>query len=134
VLVFLQRVNDTLAGLAQNATLSDLRAPFAAALTRLQDASLWLAEHGRRDPNAAGAASYDYLRLMGLVAVGWMWLRMAECAQARLAETAEEEAFYRRKLVLARFWIERRLPESAALFARITAGSDGIMALDAAAF
>src|SRR5581483_959645 len=112
-------------------------APFAAAVKRgvntLQQATLWLAQHGIQNPNDAGAAAYDYLRLMGIVVVGWMWARLAKVAQARLAAGAANKSFYANKLVAARYWMERMMPECPMLFERIQTGSDTLMAFDAAA-
>src|ERR1700761_681918 len=44
----------------------------------LQAATMWLAQHGLQNPNDAGAAAVDYLRLMGIVMLAWMWARMAK--------------------------------------------------------
>src|ERR1700744_1431973 len=46
-------------------------------LEALQGATLWLAANGLKNPNDAGAAATDYLRLMGLTMLAWMWARMA---------------------------------------------------------
>ena len=37
--------------------------------------------NGLANPNNAGAGATDYLRMMGIVVVGWMWARMAKVAQ-----------------------------------------------------
>ena len=44
----------------------------------LQGATMWLAQNGLKNPNDAGAGASDYLRLMGIVMVAWMWARMAK--------------------------------------------------------
>jgi alkylation response protein AidB-like acyl-CoA dehydrogenase len=112
-------------------------APFATPLQRgldtLQQATMWLAQHGMQNPNDAGAAASDYLRLMGIVVVGWMWARMAKLAQAQLAAGTGDTARYQAKLTCARYWMERMMPECAMLFERIQAGSGTIMAFDPAA-
>ena len=43
----------------------------------LQAATMWLAQNGMADPDNAGAGAYPYMDLMGLVSLGWMWLKMA---------------------------------------------------------
>ena len=54
---------------------------------------------GLRDPNEAGAASYDYLRLFALVALAYLWARMVEVAKAKLAAGADGDAsFYEAKV------------------------------------
>ncbi|HTQ13409.1 MAG TPA: acyl-CoA dehydrogenase C-terminal domain-containing protein [Rhizomicrobium sp.] len=110
----------------------DALAPFVNPLKRgadtLQQATMWLAQHGLANPNDAGAGAYDYLRLMGIVVVGWMWARMARLAQARLAGQPANRQFYEQKLVSARYWMERLMPECPMLFERIQAGSEALMA------
>jgi len=113
----------------------DAMAPFVKPVQRgldtLQQATLWLAQHGLQNPNDAGAAATDYLRLMGIVVVGWMWARMAKLAQTKLAAGGGNAALYNGKLNCARYWMERMMPECAMLFERIQAGSATIMAFDA---
>ena len=47
----------------------------------LQLATATIAQKGLRDPEEAGAAATDYLRLFGSVALGFMWARTAKIAQ-----------------------------------------------------
>src|SRR5258708_33738822 len=67
----------------------DAMAPYVKGVKRglenLQNATLWLAANGLQNPNNAGAGASDYLRLMGITVVGWMWGRMATIAPALLA-------------------------------------------------
>ena len=58
---------------------------------------MWLAQNGLKNPNNAGAGAVDYLRLMGIVVVGWMWARMAKVAQAKLADQSGNAEFYKQK-------------------------------------
>jgi len=110
---------------------SEALAPFAKPVKRgldnLQQATMWLAQHGMQNPNDAGAAAADYLRLMGIVVVGWMWARMAKVAQAKLAANAPNASFYKDKLTCAKYWMERLIPECPMLVERISAGSGTIM-------
>jgi len=110
------------------ADLCEFVEPLSKAFTRLQKASAWVAANGLRDPNEAGAAASDYLRLFALVAIAYMWARTAEIALAR--ETGDENNFYRAKLNTARFFMQRLLPQSGALFACIVAGGKTIMDFD----
>lgn len=101
-------------------------------LNDLQAATMWLMQNAMARPDNAGAASTDYLHLFGLVALGYMWGRMAKTSQAKLAEGAD--AFHEAKLVTARYYMERVMPETAAHLARISSGADTMMALPAEAF
>ncbi len=114
-------------------------APFTKALKKglndLQAATMWLMQNGMKNPDNAGAASTDYLHLFGLVTLGYMWGQMAKTAQAKLAEGANgSSSFYDNKLVTARYYMDRIMPETAAHLARLSSGADSMMALPADAF
>jgi alkylation response protein AidB-like acyl-CoA dehydrogenase len=104
------------------------------ALGALQLATATIAEAGLRDAEEAGAAASEYLRLFGLVALGFMWARMAKVALEALPTAHGEAAFYHAKLVTARFYMERILPQAGALYLAIKSGKQAMMAFDEAAF
>jgi Acetyl-CoA dehydrogenase C-terminal like len=115
--------------------LGEFVLPLAKAYARLQQVTLHVARQGLRDPNEAGAASYDYLRLFALVTLAWLWARMVQIAKAKLAAGADgDAAFYEAKINTARFFMAKMLPESGALFAQIMAGGSSVMAFEDAAF
>ena len=95
---------------------------------------MWLMQNGLANPNNAGAAAYPYMNLMGMVDLGLMWLRMAKASAAALADGAEDKAFHEAKLITARFYAERILPEAGAERRKIEAGAESLMALPAEAF
>jgi alkylation response protein AidB-like acyl-CoA dehydrogenase len=107
-----------------------------AALKQLQETTMAAMTRAMHNPDEAGAAAADYLRLCGVIATGWMWLRMAKVAQAKLAAgTANGDArFYDAKVKTARFYFTRLLPQTQALVASINAGAAPVMELEVAAF
>jgi len=113
-------------------------APFTKGLKKglndLQAATMWLLQNAMAKPDNAGAASTDYMHLFGLVALGYMWAQMAKAAGAKLAGANGSSAFYDNKLVTARFFMERIMPETATRLARVSSGADTLMALPAEAF
>ena len=111
-----------------------LAAPLEKALGDLQGSTMWLAQHGMADPNNAGAGAYAYMQLMGLVSLGWMWLKMAGVASNLLAEGGEDKAFLEAKLTTARFFATRELVAASALRGKVEAGADSVMALPVEAF
>ena len=114
--------------------LSDFATRLEKALGDLQAATMWLVQNGMANPDNAGAGSTSYLHLMGIVAVGLMWLRMASAAQSALDAGTDEKAFMETKLVTARFFAERIMPDSGALRRKLEAGADAVMALAAENF
>jgi hypothetical protein len=104
------------------------------ALADLQAATIWLAHHAMDDPDNAGAGAYAYMDLMGLVALGWMWLKLAAASTRALAENDEDRAFHEAKIMTARFYAERELPGSAALRREVEAGAEAVMKMPVEAF
>jgi len=104
------------------------------ALADLQSATMWLAQNGMADPDNAGAGAYAYMDLMGLVSLGWMWLKMARASSQALADGGENRDFHGAKLTTARFYAQRELPLSTGLRRKIEAGAETLMKIPAEAF
>ncbi|HWU55964.1 MAG TPA: acyl-CoA dehydrogenase C-terminal domain-containing protein [Rhizomicrobium sp.] len=102
--------------------------PFVAGVKRgteaLQAATMWLAANGLKNPNDAGAGASDYLRLMGITMVGLMWGKMAKVSLGK------DGQLHKDKLMCARYWMERMVPECPMLLERIQAGSAVVMELE----
>ncbi len=103
-------------------------------LNDLQAATMWFMQNAMAKPDNAGAGSTDYMHLFGLVTLGYMWAKMAKAAQERLAAGDAREDYLKNKLVTAKFFMERIMPETAMRKARIEAGADTMMELAAEAF
>ena len=97
------------------------------AFGRLQLATGHIAQAGLRNPDEGGAAASEYLRLFGLVALGYLWARMAQISIEK--QGGDDNAFYAAKIVTARFFMERVLPQTGSLFAAIMSGSSTMMEL-----
>ena len=94
---------------------------------------MWLMQNGLMNPDNAGAASTDYMQLFGLTALAYMWCKIAQTAQAKIAG-GDSDPFYANKLVVGRYYMQRVLPDTAAHLAKLTSGSELMMALPAEAF
>ena len=95
------------------------------AFGRLQLATGHIAQAGLRNPDEGGAAASEYLRLFGLVALGYLWARTAQISIEK--QGGDDNAFYAAKIVTARFFMERVLPQTGSLFAAIMSGSSTMM-------
>ncbi|GMB82691.1 acyl-CoA dehydrogenase C-terminal domain-containing protein [Shinella zoogloeoides] len=114
-------------------------APFTKALKKglndLQAGTMWFMQNAMAKPDNAGAGSTDYMHLFGLVVIGYMWAKIAKAAEEGLANGAGgREDFLKNKLVTAKFFMERLMPETALRKTRIEAGADTTMELAAEAF
>src|SRR6185369_8190535 len=99
---FLGPVGGAIAEAKQAGDPSGVAAALEPALADLQGATMWLAQHAMADADNAGAGAYAYMDLLGLVSLGWMWLKMAAASQRALSEGAEDRDFHEAKLVTAR--------------------------------
>ena len=104
------------------------------AVGELQRATMWLAQNGMADPDNAGAGAYAYMQLMGLVTLGWMWLKMVQVSGPLAANGSGERDFHEAKLITARFFAERELALASALRKRVEAGAESVMKLPEEAF
>ena len=114
--------------------LAKLGEAVEAANAELKAATMWFMANGMANPNQVGAGAHHYMHLMGIVALGSMWIRMGEVALEALAAGTEDTAFYEAKLTTARYFGERFCPDAAALRRKIEAGSEAMMALPVEAF
>nr|WP_325264048.1 acyl-CoA dehydrogenase C-terminal domain-containing protein [uncultured Rhizobium sp.] len=103
-------------------------------LNDLQASTMWFMQNAMAKPDNAGAGSTDYMHLFGLVTLGYMWAKMARAAQTALAAGDPREDYLKAKLVTAKFYMERIMPETALRKVRIEAGADTMMELAAEAF
>ncbi|MGH6762999.1 MAG: acyl-CoA dehydrogenase C-terminal domain-containing protein [Phyllobacterium sp.] len=135
IMAFFKEVGDFCEANRDDEKLSFFTKHLKKGLNDLQAASMWLMQNAMAKPDNAGAASTDYMHLFGLVSLGYMWALMARTAQEQLANGGNENAaFLETKLVTARYFMERVMPETSAHLARIQTGADTMMELPAEAF
>jgi 3-(methylsulfanyl)propanoyl-CoA dehydrogenase len=112
----------------EGAELAALRKSLAAGFQALDQATQWLLQTFGHDPNAAVAASGNYLMLAGYVCGGWQMARAARAAQAKLA-AGEDAVFYGGKLATARFYTDQILPKADALLKAVESGASTALTL-----
>ncbi|MGB9409700.1 MAG: acyl-CoA dehydrogenase C-terminal domain-containing protein [Pseudolabrys sp.] len=134
ILAFFNEVQTYLKERVNNDAMNVYLKPLGQSLGHLQQASMWFMQNAMVKPDNAGAGSYDYMHLFGLVALGYMWCRIAEAALAKLPKANGSAARLNAKLVTARFFMERMLPGTATRLARIEAGAGSTMELADDAF
>lgn len=132
IMAFFNEVQTYLKERTNNDAMNVYLKPLGQSLAHLQEASMWFMQNAMAKPDNAGAGSYDYMHLFGLVALGYMWCLIAEAALARKGNGAAPAMDA--KLVTARFFMDRLLPETSTRLARIKAGANSTMELPADAF
>ena len=139
---FFHPVADYIVAHEGNEQMAEFIGPLAKAFGRLQQATGFVAQKGMAKPEEAGAAATEYLRLFGLTALAYLWARMAEISLAKTAGATathdgvdpDPDGFYKAKVLTARFYYERVLPETSSLLAKIMSGGKTMMAFEEAAF
>lgn len=108
--------------------------PLKTSYDRLAKAAGWLMQNAPKNYDHAGAASYEMLNLFGIVSISWMWAQMAKISMQKLDAGEGNPAFYKRKLTLAKYWLERETPNTSAALERIELGAETLMELNEEAF
>lgn len=135
IMTFFNEVGGFCQDNASDEAMKPFVAPLGAALQQLQTATMWFMQNAMMKPNNAGAGAHDYMHLFGLVVLGYMHGLMAKVANDKLKAGANgAQDRMKAKLVTARFFMERALPEAAAHVARIQTGADSTMAFTAEQF
>ncbi len=117
-----------------NPKLADFATRLEQALADQQAATMWLMQNGMANPDNAGAGSTAYLHMMGVVTLGLMWLRMASAASALLDAGEGDADFLNAKLMTARFYAERIMPETSSLRRKLESGAESMMAMPVESF
>ncbi|MEO0589619.1 MAG: acyl-CoA dehydrogenase C-terminal domain-containing protein [Pseudomonadota bacterium] len=114
--------------------LADIATKLEAALDEQKAATNWFMANALSNLNHLGAGAHHYMHIMGIVTLGFMWLKQAKVAAAALEGSPEDAAFYEAKLTSAAYYAERFLPDAGALRRKLEAGSDNMMKLPEEAF
>ena len=129
---YLAEMRNFSASAADDERMREFTLPLDNALKDLEAAFEWLLERAASDAAAAGSAAVDFLKLAGLTGVAHMWAAMAGIALDKVE--GDNTGFYARKLTLARYYMQRLLPQTTSLLAAIRSGSELMMELEAEAF
>ena len=116
---------------ADVADLAAIAAALGDATKTLERATTAVLRHLAASPDAALAASVNYLMLVGYVCGGWQMARAAAAAHARLA-SGDDEGFHQAKIATARFYAEQVLPKASSLAAAVLSGASTALAVDEA--
>lgn len=129
---YLAEIGEFVVSQSGDAAMQEFVQPLDAALARLREATRWVQEAAKHNPEEAGAASYDYLKLMGLTAMAHIWAQACALALSKL--DSDNSGFYANKLITARFFMKRLLPQTSGLLDSLRGGAEDLMAMEAEAF
>jgi hypothetical protein len=117
-----------------NAAQAEFVAPLAALNQQWADLTMKIGMKAMQNPDEVGAAAVDYMYFSGYVTLAYLWARMAQIAQEKLAAGTSEDAFYKAKVQTAQFYFKKILPRTKAHVDVIEGGLDVLMQMDVDAF
>ncbi|MEO0461822.1 MAG: acyl-CoA dehydrogenase C-terminal domain-containing protein [Pseudomonadota bacterium] len=134
VQAFFAMIDEEIADAKQNEALADMAGKLEKALGEQKAATMWFMQNAMANPNHLGAGAHHYMHIMGIVTLGFFWLKMAKVASTALEGGSADAAFYEAKLTSANYYAERFLPDAGALRRKLEAGSENMMKLPEEAF
>jgi alkylation response protein AidB-like acyl-CoA dehydrogenase len=134
VQAFFAMIDEEIAAAKEDEALADLATKLEKALGEQKAATMWFMQNAMANPNHLGAGAHHYMHIMGIVTLGFFWLKMAKVAAEALKGSPEDAAFYEAKLTSAAYYAERFLPDAGALRRKLEAGSENMMKLTEDAF
>ena len=93
-------------------------------LEKLESFSSWIKDKIQSSKDDANAACNDYLKVLGLIAVAYSWIKVLEVS---FEDYDNNKIFYEDKIQTANFFFERVLPRIDSHYATGTSGSKYIM-------
>ncbi|TXH04735.1 MAG: acyl-CoA dehydrogenase [Nevskiaceae bacterium] len=123
-------VTDFIKANADNEAMKEFTGPLAALGTEVQKVTMEVGQKAMKNPDEVGAASVPYMHLLGHFVYAYLWARMAKIA----LDKQDQGDFYKSKLLTARFYFSKLLPETAMNLQQIRAGAGSLMAMEAALF
>ena len=107
-----------------NKDLSSFVAKLEIYIDKLSKFSTWMKDKIKTSKDDANAASNDYLRVLGYVAIGYSWLKVLEVSYK---DYSNNKDFYEDKIQTANFYFNRVLPRVESHYLSATTGSKYIM-------
>ncbi|MGH8049772.1 MAG: acyl-CoA dehydrogenase C-terminal domain-containing protein [Arenimonas sp.] len=132
--VFMKIIVEFIDSCKSNPAMQEFIEPLSACVESVQTVTKEIAINANGHPDEIGAAAVPYLRLIGHLSYAWMWARMASVSLQAIETKSADHDFYHAKLLTARFYYTKLLPESLALIAVIKSGAAPIMDMELATF
>ena len=107
-----------------NKDLSSFVTKLEVYIDKLSKFSSWMKDKIKTSKEDANAASNDYLRVLGYVAIGYSWLKVLEVSYK---DYSNNKDFYEDKIQTANFYFNRVLPRVESHYLSATTGSKYIM-------
>ncbi|MGH1361620.1 MAG: acyl-CoA dehydrogenase C-terminal domain-containing protein [Burkholderiaceae bacterium] len=114
-----------------NEAMAEFINPLADLAGKIEKFSMEIGMKAMQNQDEAGAASVDFLRVIGHMVMGYFWAKMARVA---LDNVDSGDDFYKAKLAVARFYFARLMPETAFRMRAARTGAANLMDLETELF
>jgi len=111
-----------------NDDLKDFMNPLENAFQEVMASTMWLMQNGLKDPENALASASDYLNLLALTSMTYMWAKMAKFS------IGKNEPIHKNKIKTGRYFVEKVIPELLMYSKKVQAGKSSMMDMEVAEF
>ena len=108
--------------------------PLKKSIEHLQSALMFFMQNGLKNPLSAVSGATDFLHLVGLVSLGFIWSKKAQSAKDKLKDISANKNFLEAKILTGSYFMHRQLPETKLRLDRILTGEKQVMSLAADQF
>ena len=113
---------------------NDFITPLKKSIEHLQAALMFFMQNGLKNPLSAVSGATDFLHLVGLVSLGFIWSKKAQSAKDKLKDISANKNFLEAKILTGSYFMHRQLPETKLRLDRILTGEKQVMSLAADQF
>ena len=104
--------------------------PLRNSLKDLDSAIKFFLDNGLKNPNAALAGASDFLHLLGVFCIGFMWVKMVASILEKKRTGEKLTKFLETKVVTGKYYMANVLPKTTFLATKIKAGDRILMSLE----
>ena len=108
---------------------TDFIAPLKKSTEHLQTALMFFMENGLKKPLSAVSGATDFLHLVGLVSLAFIWSKKAQTAREQLKNSLSNKKFLEAKILTGSYFMHRQLPETKLRLDRVLTGEKQVMSL-----
>ncbi len=108
---------------------TDFIGPLKKSIEHLQTALMFFMQNGLKNPLSAVSGATDFLHLVGLVSLGFIWSKKAQTAREQLKNSETNKEFLEAKILTGSYFMHRQLPETKLRLERVLTGEKQVMSL-----
>ena len=108
---------------------NDFITPLKKSIEHLKAALMFFMQNGLKNPLSAVSGATDFLHLVGLVSLGFIWSKKAQSAKEKLKDISANKNFLEAKILTGSYFMHRQLPETKLRLDRILTGEKQVMSL-----